>query len=87
MLRKIGKIHVKPLKTTLTLEDISFNHPYGVMNDVVVKVDKPFFPSNFVTSKIQRKIHWKKDFITRREDSYSKIYERKHVDNFFHMPN
>lgn len=39
-------------------QDITIKHSLlGVVVDVVVQVDKTFFPTNFVALKIERKIH------------------------------
>jgi len=38
-------------------QDITIKHPLGVVEDVVVQVDKTFFPTNFVALKIESKIH------------------------------
>lgn len=38
----------KPTKMTLTLADLSVTYPYGVLEDVLVKVDDLLFPDNFI---------------------------------------
>ncbi|XP_047156689.1 uncharacterized protein LOC124827632 [Vigna umbellata] len=40
MLKKIDGLEVKPTKTILQMVDRSIKHPYGVVEDVVVKIDK-----------------------------------------------
>ena len=48
MLRKIGNLEVQPTKMQLQLADGSIKYPYGVVEDVLVKVDKFIFPVDFV---------------------------------------
>jgi len=40
MLKKIGNLEIKPTKMTLQLADSVTKYPYGVIEDVLVKVDK-----------------------------------------------
>ena len=53
MLRKIGEIDVRPTRMTLQLADRSIKHPYGVVEDLLVKVDKFLFPIDFVVMDIE----------------------------------
>ena len=48
MLKKIGDLEIKPTKMTLKLADRVTKYPYGVVEDVLVKVDKFTFPVDFV---------------------------------------
>ncbi|XP_017423651.1 uncharacterized protein LOC108332864 [Vigna angularis] len=48
MLKKIGDMEVKPTRMTLQLADRSVKYPYGVIEDVLVKVDKFTFLVDFV---------------------------------------
>jgi len=48
MLKKIGDLEIKPTKMTLQLTDRVTKYPYGVVEDVLVKVDKFIFPVDFV---------------------------------------
>ena len=48
MLRKIGDLEVKPTRMTFQLVDRSTKCPDGVIEDVLVKVDKFTFSVNFV---------------------------------------
>ncbi|XP_068475111.1 uncharacterized protein [Phaseolus vulgaris] len=48
MLKKIGDLEIKPTKMTLKLADQVTKYPYGVVEDVLVKVDKFIFPVDFV---------------------------------------
>jgi len=56
MLRRIGDLEVKPTRMTLQLADISLKYPYGVAEDVLVKVDKFIFPVDFVVMDIEEDI-------------------------------
>ncbi|XP_068461559.1 uncharacterized protein [Phaseolus vulgaris] len=48
MLKKIDDLEIKPTKMTLKLADQVSKYPYGVVEDVLVKVDKFTFPVDFV---------------------------------------
>ena len=48
MMKKLGCREPKPTKMTLTLADCSFSYPYGVLEDVLVKVNDLLFPADFV---------------------------------------
>ena len=48
MMRRIGDLEVKPMRMTLQLVDWSSKCPYGVIEDVLVKVDKLIFLVDFV---------------------------------------
>jgi len=43
MLKKIGNLEIKPTNMTLKLADRVTKYPYGVVEDVLVKVDKFIF--------------------------------------------
>ena len=47
-LRRLGLGEVGPTTVTLQLVDISLKHPRGVIEDVLVKVDKFIFPADFI---------------------------------------
>ena len=51
MLKKIGDLEIKPTKMTLKLVDQVTKYPYGVVEDVLVKVDKFTFPVDFVVMR------------------------------------
>ncbi|KAG2397807.1 uncharacterized protein HKW66_Vig0139570 [Vigna angularis] len=53
MLKKIGDLEVKPTKMMLQLADRSIKYPYGVVEDVVVKIDKLQFPVDFVVMDME----------------------------------
>ncbi|XP_075674887.1 uncharacterized protein LOC142644092 [Castanea sativa] len=46
--RKLGLGEVKPTTISLQLADRSINYPRGVIEDVLVKVDKFIFPADFI---------------------------------------
>jgi hypothetical protein len=48
ILQKLGIKEVKPTMLTLQLADRSIQHPYGVVEDILVKVDKFIFLADFV---------------------------------------
>jgi len=56
MLRKIGEIDVRPTRMTLQLADRSIKHQYGVVEDLLVKVDKFLFPVDFVVMDIEEDV-------------------------------
>ena len=53
MLKKIGDLEIKPTKMTLKLTDQVTKYPYGVVEDVLVKVDKFTFPVDFVVMEMK----------------------------------
>ena len=48
ILRRLGLGEARPTTFTLQLADRSLKHPRGVIEDVLVKVDKFIFPANFI---------------------------------------
>ncbi|XP_014503218.1 uncharacterized protein LOC106763559 [Vigna radiata var. radiata] len=56
MIKKIGDMEVKPTRMTLQLTDRSVKYPYGVIEDVLVKVDKFTFPVDFVILDMEEDI-------------------------------
>ena len=46
--RRLGLGEAKPTTITLQLVDKSLKHPWGVIEDVLVKVDKFIFPTDFI---------------------------------------
>ena len=46
--RRLGIGEVKPTTMSLQLADRSIKHPRGIVEDVLVKVDKIIFPADFV---------------------------------------
>ncbi|XP_019433900.1 PREDICTED: uncharacterized protein LOC109340637 [Lupinus angustifolius] len=53
MLKRIGDLEIKPTRMTLQLADRSVKYPYGVVEDVLVKVDGLVFPVDFVIMDIE----------------------------------
>ncbi|XP_021296140.1 uncharacterized protein LOC110425553 [Herrania umbratica] len=45
---KLGLGEIKPITVTLQLANQTFTYPRGVVEDVLVKVDKFVFPTNFI---------------------------------------
>ncbi|XP_068498317.1 uncharacterized protein [Phaseolus vulgaris] len=48
LLRQISDLEVKPTKMQLQLANRTVKHPYGVVEDVLMKVDMFIFPVGFV---------------------------------------
>nr|KYP40310.1 hypothetical protein KK1_038352 [Cajanus cajan]KYP40313.1 hypothetical protein KK1_038356 [Cajanus cajan] len=48
MLDRVGHVVLKPTHMTLQLADRSIKYPYGVIENMLVKVDKFTFPADFV---------------------------------------
>ena len=46
--RRLGLSEARPTTVTLQLADRSLKHPWGVIEDVLVKVDKFIFPIDFI---------------------------------------
>ena len=53
MLKKIGDVEVRPTSMTLHLADRSIKHPYGIVEYLIVKVDKSLFPVDFVVMDME----------------------------------
>lgn len=56
MLKRIGDVELQPTRITLQLVDKLVKHPYGVVEDLLVKVDKLYFRVNFVIIDIEEKV-------------------------------
>jgi len=56
MLKRIGEVDIRPTRMTLQLADRSIKHPYGVVEDLLVKVDKFLFPIDFVVMDIEEDV-------------------------------
>ena len=46
--RRLGLGEAKPTRVTFQIADHSIKHPRGIIEDVLVKVDKFIFPADFV---------------------------------------
>ncbi|XP_019429819.1 PREDICTED: uncharacterized protein LOC109337322 [Lupinus angustifolius] len=55
ILKRIGDLDIKPTRMTLELDDRSVKYPYGVAEDVLVKVDGLVFLVDFVIMDIEDK--------------------------------
>ncbi|XP_006603485.1 uncharacterized protein [Glycine max] len=53
MCRRIGELEILPTRMTLQLVDRSITKPYGVVEDVLVKVRQFIFPADFVIMDIE----------------------------------
>ncbi|XP_028230583.1 uncharacterized protein LOC114410869 [Glycine soja] len=53
MCRRIGELEIMPTRMTLQLADRSITRPYGVVEDVLVKVRQLTFPADFVIMDIE----------------------------------
>ena len=51
--RWLGLGEAKPMTVTLQLADRSLKHPRGVIEDVLVKVDKFIFPTDFIVLNME----------------------------------
>ena len=48
MIKRIGEVEIRPIRMASQLADRTIKHPYGVIEDVLVKVDKFLFSVDFV---------------------------------------
>jgi len=48
MIERIGEVKIKSTRMTLHLTDITIKHPYGIVEDIWVKVDQFLFLVDFV---------------------------------------
>ncbi|XP_006586488.1 uncharacterized protein [Glycine max] len=53
MCRRLGELDIMPTRMTLQLVDHSINKPYGVIEDVLVRVKHFTFPADFVVMDIE----------------------------------
>ena len=54
--KKLGLGKVKPTRVTLQLADRSIKHPYGIIEDVLMKVGNFFFPVDFVILEMEEDV-------------------------------
>ncbi|XP_047178948.1 uncharacterized protein LOC124845786 [Vigna umbellata] len=57
MFKEIEGLELKPTRMTLQLVDRSLKYPYGVAEDVLVKVDKFLFPVDFVIMEMEEDVN------------------------------
>ena len=48
MIKCIREVEIRPTRMALQLVDRTIKHPYGIIEDVLVKVNKFLFPADFV---------------------------------------
>jgi len=53
MCRKLGELEIMPTRMTLQLADCSVTRPYGVIEDVLVRVKHLIFPTDFIVMDIE----------------------------------
>jgi len=56
MLKKIGDVEIFPTRMTLQLADRSIKYPHRIVEDLLVKVDKFYFPVDFVIMDIEEDV-------------------------------
>jgi len=56
MCQRLGEIEIIPTRMTLQLVDRSIARPYGVIEDVLVKVEHLIFPADFVVIDIEEDV-------------------------------
>ena len=53
MCRRLGELEIMPTRMTLQLVDRFVTRPYGVIEDVLVRVKHLIFPADFVVMDIE----------------------------------
>lgn len=53
MIRRIGDVEILPIRMTLQLADKSVEHPYRVVVNLLVKMDRFYFPVDFIIMDIE----------------------------------
>jgi len=56
MSKKIGDVEVRQTRMTLQLVDRSIKYPHGIVEDLLVKVDKFLLPVDFVVMDIEEDV-------------------------------
>ena len=56
MYRRIGNLKIQPTRMTLQLVDRSITRPFGVVEDVLVKVHQLTFPVDFIIMDIEEDV-------------------------------
>ncbi|XP_068475086.1 uncharacterized protein [Phaseolus vulgaris] len=56
MLKKIGDVEILPTRMTLQLPDRTIKYPHGIVEDLLVKVDKFYFRVDFVIIDIEEDV-------------------------------
>ena len=52
MCRRLGELEIMPTRMTLQLADRSITRPYGVIEDVLIRVKQMVFPADFVVTDV-----------------------------------
>jgi len=53
MCRRLGELEIMPTRMTLQLVDRSITRPYGVIEDVLIRVKQMVFPADFVVMDVE----------------------------------
>ena len=53
MCQRLGELEIMPTRMSLQLVDHSITRPYGVIEDVLVRVKQIIFPADFVVMDIE----------------------------------
>jgi len=56
MCQRMGELEIMPTRMTLQLVDRSITKPYGVIEDILVRVKHFFFPADFVVMDIEEDV-------------------------------
>jgi len=56
MCQRLGELEIMPTRMTLQLADRSITRPYGVIEDVLVRVKHLIFPTDFMVMDIEEDI-------------------------------
>ena len=54
MIKHNGEIEIRPTRMALQLVDKTIKHPYDIIEDVLVKVDKFLFPVDFMVMDMDK---------------------------------
>jgi len=57
MCRRLGELEIMPTRMTLQLADRYITIPYGVIEDVLVRVKHLIFPTNFMVMDIEKDVN------------------------------
>ena len=70
---RLGKLEIMPTRLTLQLADRSITRPYGVIEDILVRVKHLIFPADFVVMDIEEeKEEEKEEKEEEEEEEYKK---------------
>ena len=77
MIERIGEVKIKSTRMTLHLTDITIKHPYGIVEDIWVKVDQFLFLVDFVVMDMDEDSEFS---IININHNFSNLHER-HAKN------